>query len=74
MAKITKGELLGALETAAVVLIGSMLVLAIPILGPLLSKLPSWTIWGLTNIIALPSIIAAVIAVLAYKLIRAKFK
>ena len=70
MSKITKQELLGALEPAAVVVIGGPLIQAIPIVGGLFGKLPVWAI-GPTAI-ALPSIVAGAAAILIYQLAKAK--
>jgi len=72
MAKITKQEIMSAFEYAAVVLIGGILILAIPIFGPLVAMLPSFTIWIAQ--INLPAIVAGALAILAYTLIKAKLK
>jgi len=70
--KVTRQEAMAALEYAAVVLIGGLLILAIPILGPLLSKLPSWTVGP--TVINLAAIIAGAAAILIYSLLKAQFK
>ena len=72
MAKISKKEAMASIEQAAVVVIGGPIVLAIPVLGGLLAKLPSFAI-GPTSV-ALPSIVAGAVGVLAYNLIRARLK
>ena len=70
MAKLTGKEAMKAVEPAAVVVIGAPLIQAIPIVGSLLGKLPSYAV-GPTAI-AFPSIIAGAVAVIAYGLIKAR--
>ena len=72
MAKVTKKEAIDALIMAAVVLIGGGLLLAIPILGPLLGKLPTWSLGP--AVINLAALIAGAAAIVIYALVRAKMK
>jgi len=72
MAKLDKKEIGGALEQAAVVVIGAPLVQIIPVVGGLFDMLPTFALGPVS--IALPSIIAGAVAVLGYNLVRASMK